>query len=66
MQPTVRCPNFNHGRADPPVRACPMCGEIVNAKVPRHSCTQEAHAKKRREANVFCVDCGQRLIVAAR
>lgn len=43
-----------------------MCGEIVNAKVPRHSCTQEAHAKKRREANVFCVDCGQRLIVAGR
>ena len=23
-----RCLNFNHGRANAPVRFCPMCGEV--------------------------------------
>ena len=24
------CPNYNHGRVNAPVRACPRCGEVVN------------------------------------
>gem|GEM_PF-5443841 len=29
-----RCPNFNHGRPNAPVRFCSMCGEVVNNKIP--------------------------------
>ena len=29
----ARCQNLNHGRRDPPIRGCPMCGAVVNAKL---------------------------------
>jgi hypothetical protein len=56
-----RCPNFNHGRSNPPVRACPMCGEIVNPRVASQACSEEEHAKKRQERNAYCMHCGKRL-----
>ena len=57
-----RCPNYNHGRANAPVRFCPMCGDVVNEKIPIKTCSEEKHAKSRRERNKYCVDCGEQLI----
>jgi rRNA maturation protein Nop10 len=56
-----RCPNFNHGRSNAPVRCCPMCGELVNSMIPQKVCSEEKHAKSRRERNAYCVDCGAQL-----
>ena len=56
------CTNMNHRRADSPVRICPQCGEEVNQSVAEIRCGEENHAKKRRQGNVYCVDCGERLI----
>ena len=61
MTAPIRCPNLNHGRADPPVRACPMCGAIVNSRVLAKACSDGRHALLRRERNAYCVDCGKRL-----
>ncbi len=57
-----RCPNFNHARTNPPVRFCSMCGEVMNSRIPMKVCSEEKHAKGRRERNKFCVDCGEQLI----
>lgn len=59
-----RCSNFNHGRANASVRFCPTCGGVVNKNipVPMPPCTEEKHAKDRRNRNKFCVDCGEQLI----
>ena len=57
-----RCPNFNHRKANPPVRHCPVCGEVVNKNIPAKECTQEKHTKKRRERSLYCIDCGLQLI----
>jgi len=57
-----RCPNFNHGRPNAGVRCCPMCGKVVNSKIPKKVCSEEKHAKSRRERNAYCVDCGEHLI----
>ncbi len=56
------CPNFNHGRANAPVRFCPSCGGVVNNDLPLKNCTQAEHAKARRERNKHCVYCGEQLI----
>lgn len=56
------CPNFNHRRANAPVRFCPMCGEVVNEDIPMRKCNEEDHAKSRRERRKYCVDCGEQLI----
>ncbi len=56
------CPNLNHGRADPPVRVCPMCGEVVNPKLPVKACSEQKHAKMTFHQDAFCIDCGKRLI----
>ena len=61
MTRPARCPNLNHGRLDPPVRACPMCGEIVNPRVLPRACSEEEHAQKLRERNAYCMNCGKRL-----
>ena len=58
----VRCPNLNHARSNAPVRCCPSCGGIVNAKVSSNSCPTARHDVQRRSGSVFCVDCGLRLI----
>lgn len=57
-----RCLNFNHVRPNPPVRCCPMCGEVVSSKIPQKVCREEKHVKNRRERNAYCVDCGEQLI----
>ena len=56
------CPNLNHRRRNAPVRFCPMCGEVVNENIPIKKCTEEEHAKSRRERNKYCLDCGEQLI----
>lgn len=57
---SVRCANMNHGRTNPPVRNCPMCGEVVN-KVIFASCDGTKHAARRKERNAYCCDCGKKL-----
>lgn len=52
------CRNFNHGRANAPVRCCPSCGEIVNAAVATRACRAAEHDRRRRDRDAFCVDCG--------
>ena len=56
-----RCPNYNHGRTNAPVRTCAMCGEVVNAEIPVKHCNEEHHARRRRNQDIFCSDCGERL-----
>jgi hypothetical protein len=60
-RPPERCPNFNHGRPDAPVRACPMCGAVVNPKIRERRCSDTEHAVRRREGAAYCVDCGEHL-----
>jgi hypothetical protein len=55
------CPNFNHRRSDAPVRFCPTCGAVVNAKVSSIRCAPSRHDARRKDGSVFCVDCGERL-----
>jgi hypothetical protein len=55
------CQNFNHRRSDAPVRFCPQCGMVVNARVPVKRCSEERHDEGRRHHNLFCVDCGYAL-----
>ena len=56
---TVRsCNNLNHGRSDAPVRFCPQCGAVVNARVIPRRCSEDSHDHSRRNQNFFCVDCG--------
>jgi len=57
-----RCQNSNHGRANAPVRCCPMCGKTVNERVASKACSEEEHARSRRERNQYCVNCGKQLI----
>ncbi len=57
-----RCLNYNHGRSNVPVRFCSMCGEVVNNDISAKVCSEETHARKRRERNKYCMDCGEQLI----
>ena len=60
MRATI-CPNLNHRHQDAPVRHCPNCGEVVNARVPvKRGCEQE-HAQRRRNQDAYCIDCGEQL-----
>ena len=66
MRSSQPCSNFNHRRTDAPVRSCPSCGEIVNQNLSIRKCSQDEHAKKRRDRSKFCVDCGEQLIQGDR
>ncbi len=33
------CQNFNHGRINAPVHACPMCGKVVNGDISIKNCS---------------------------
>jgi len=61
MRPN-RCPNFNHRRANAPVRFCPICGAVVNEAILMRECSEEKHAISRREGTNYCVHCGEKLI----
>ena len=56
------CPNFNHSRANASVHFCPMCGDVVNRNIPIKNCSEEKHAKERKDRNNYCIDCGKQLI----
>jgi len=60
--PKDRCLNYNHGHPNPPVRFCPMCGEVVNKNISAQACSEEKHAKKRSNRNKYCADCGAQLM----
>ena len=62
MKHNGRCLNYNHGRANAPVRFCPTCGEVVNNNISAEECSEEKHARKRRDGSMYCVDCGEQLI----
>ncbi len=62
MSHNGRCLNYNHGRANAPVRFCPTCGEVVNNNISAEECSEEKHAGKRRDGSMYCVDCGEQLI----
>ncbi len=55
------CVNLNHRRSDAPVRFCPLCGAVVNARVTTRRCSEVSHDSSRRNRNFFCVDCGEML-----
>ena len=38
-----------------------MCGEIVNPRVHPKECSEEDHARRKRERNAYCVHCGKGL-----
>lgn len=61
MSRNGRCLNYNHGRANAPVRFCPTCGEVVNKNISSEECSEEKHASKR-ESGTYCVDCGEQLV----
>ena len=62
MKHNGRCRNDNHGRANAPVRFCPTCGEVVNNNISAEECSEEKHARERRDGSMHCVDCGEQLI----
>jgi len=55
------CENLNHRRSDAPVRFCPQCGAVVNARIAARRCNEASHDRSRRNHNFFCVDCGEML-----
>lgn len=57
-QQVTRCLNFNHGRANAPIRSCPMCGVLVNGTIAVGRCTDASHAADRRKRDAFCMHCG--------
>jgi hypothetical protein len=52
------CSNLNHRRSDAPVRACPQCGGVVNAKIAAARCTAAEHASRLKDGDAFCLRCG--------
>jgi hypothetical protein len=46
------------------VRFCCHCGQVVNKDIRPGLCADEKHARMRRSQNLYCMDCGERLIVA--
>jgi len=62
----IDCKNMNHRRPNAPVPYCPQCGGLVNRDIPARKCSAEHHAITRRQGSVFCVACGQQLIVSQR
>ena len=61
MMKRTSCPNLNHRKPNATVRCCAACGEVVNERVPTKRCSQEEHAARRRNRDMFCVHCGEQL-----
>jgi len=60
---TRGCMNRNHSNPNAPVRFCSMCGEVVNQNVPVKRCANDKHAKSRLQRMIFCIDCGEQLVM---
>jgi hypothetical protein len=58
-----RCTNFNHRRANAPVRFCSFCGAVVNEAILIRECSEVKHAMSRRGGTKYCVHCGKQLII---
>ena len=63
FEQTAQCDNMNHRRRDAPVGHCPQCGGVVNQAFSTQRCSELDHATARRRQNIFCVNCGTRLVV---
>jgi hypothetical protein len=57
------CSNLNHRRGDAPVRACPQCGGVVNARIATKQCSADAHASRRKDGDAYCLNCATPLRV---
>jgi hypothetical protein len=55
------CDNLNHRRSNVPVRFCPQCGAVVNARILTRRCSEASHDKSRRNQNLYCANCGDTL-----
>jgi hypothetical protein len=64
--PAERCTNQNHSKMNVTVRFCAACGEIVNKNVKIRECSDEEHARSRKERNHYCINCGKDLKAALR
>ena len=53
MKNNGRCGNYNHGRANVPVRFFPTCGEVVNDNISAEECSEDKHARKRRDGSMY-------------
>lgn len=54
------CPNLGHENERAVVRHCPICGEVVNARVPAKPECRDEHDRRRAQAT-YCCDCGERI-----
>jgi hypothetical protein len=60
-----KCANMNHGKAHPPIRFCPGCGEKFNSGISAGArCDAATHAARRKDRSHFCHDCGKDLLKA--
>lgn len=55
------CKNLNHSKMNVSIRFCPACGEVVNEQIQGRTCSREDHAKRRKERDNFCIDCGKKV-----
>ena len=54
------CPTLSHNHANAVVRHCPICGEVINDRIPAKTGCHAEHIRRRTHAT-FCVDCGERI-----
>jgi hypothetical protein len=59
-----RCDNDNHRRSVVTVRFCASCGVVVNGNISASRCPEDDHARARRARNIYCIGCGERLVLA--
>ncbi len=39
-----------------------VSGDVVNETIPIKNCSEEEHAKRRKDRSKYCIDCGKQLI----
>jgi len=54
------CDNVNHTVHDVKIKYCSDCGQQFSA-LRSVSCDDIKHARKRKEKDAFCCDCGKKL-----
>ena len=55
------CTNLNHNKMNVAVRFCSACGEVVNQKIKKQTCSSSIHGQRRKDRSAFCTDCGEKL-----